>query len=229
MKSDTKQTLYTSFVLLLLLSHIQICSCGYKQEHEGFVKNFKGTSAGNILCTLAHVPASILLLKIVQGNSQPSFIRDFSCLVLPILLNMTILADYCYLTIVLLVTSEIIYVVYFNPCRSRPGNEKINLNENEKMNYNENENLFEMNDDRKISCDVDNLENNINMDNNIDKDFLNHSHTILHSLHNSGNNSHNNDNENRSENGNENRNEILSAPTSSKCTQYLTLFKGINY
>ena len=87
-----KSAMLTIFGMILLTSPVL---GGYKEEHEGFVKNFKGTSAFFVVICLAHLPASILLLKIVQGSSKPLFIRDFVCLVLPLLLNMTILADYC--------------------------------------------------------------------------------------------------------------------------------------
>ena len=92
---------------------------GYKEEHEGFVKNFKGTSAFFVIICLSHLPASILLLKIMQGSSKSSFLRDMLCLVLPILLNMTVLADYCYITIFLLVGFEMLYIFRFNPYRIR--------------------------------------------------------------------------------------------------------------
>ena len=106
----------TIFGMILLTSPVL---GGYKEEHEGFVKNFKGTSAFFVVICLAHLPASILLLKIVQGSSKPLFIRDFVCLVLPLLLNMTILADYCYLTIFLLIGGEIVYILRFNPYREK--------------------------------------------------------------------------------------------------------------
>ena len=106
----------TIFGLILLASPVL---GGYKEEHEGFVKNFKGTSAFFVVICLAHLPASILLLKIVQGSSKPLFIRDFVCLVLPLLLNMTILADYCYITIFLLIVGEIVYILRFNPYREK--------------------------------------------------------------------------------------------------------------
>ena len=80
----------------------------YKEDHESFVSNnIKGTSLGCILVVLAHAPALILLLKLVQKNSTPIFLRDMIYLVIPILLSMTVLADYCYLTLVVIVFSEI--------------------------------------------------------------------------------------------------------------------------
>ena len=111
-----KSAALTAFGLTLLTSSV---FGGYKEEHEGFVKNFKGTSAFFVVICLAHLPASILLLKIIQGSSKPLFIRDFFCLVLPLLLNMTILADYCYITIFLLIGGEIIYILRFNPYREK--------------------------------------------------------------------------------------------------------------
>ena len=111
-----KSAVLTIFGLILLASPVL---GGYKEEHEGFVKNFKGTSAFFVVICLAHLPASILLLKITQGSSKPLFIRDFLCLVLPLLFNMTILADYCYLTIFLLIGGEIIYILRFNPYRQK--------------------------------------------------------------------------------------------------------------
>ena len=112
---------FTWGILLLL----PVVYAGYKEEHQGFVKNFKGTSAGYVIVCLAHVPASILLLKIVQGSSRPSFLRDFLCIVLPILLNMTLLADYCYLTIILLIGCEILFIVKINPYRVRKESDDI--------------------------------------------------------------------------------------------------------
>lgn len=111
-----KSAMLTIFGMISLTSPVL---GGYKEEHEGFVKNFKGTSAFFVVICLAHLPASILLLKIVQGSSKPLFIRDFVCLVLPLLLNMTILADYCYLTIFLLIGGEIVYILRFNPYREK--------------------------------------------------------------------------------------------------------------
>ena len=107
------------------VSFLPLIYAGYKEEHQGFVKNFKGTSAGYVIVCLLHVPASILLLKIVQGSKQPSFLRDFVCLVLPILLNMTILADYCYVTIILLILLEALYILRINPYRERKESDNI--------------------------------------------------------------------------------------------------------
>ena len=133
LKSFLSEYIYC-FVLLLLPSALG----GYKEEHEGFVKNFKGTSAFFIIICLAHLPASILLLKIVQGSSKPLFIRDLFCLVLPLLLNMTILADYCYITLFFMVTCEMLYIFRFNPYRARkPSDNELleNGNQREKSSF----------------------------------------------------------------------------------------------
>ena len=111
-----KSAVLTILALILLLSPVL---GGYKEEHEGFVKNFKGTSAFFVVICLAHLPASILLLKIIQGSSKPQFLRDFMCLVLPLLLNMTILADYCYLTIFMMIGCEVVFILFFNPYREK--------------------------------------------------------------------------------------------------------------
>ena len=108
-----------------MLSTLAVVYAGYKEEHQGFVKNFKGTSAGYVIVCLAHVPASILLLKIVQGSSRPSFLRDLLCLVLPILLNLTLLADYCYFTIVLLIGCEAVFIFKINPYRVRKESDDV--------------------------------------------------------------------------------------------------------
>ena len=70
----------------------------YNDAHSAFVSNLKGTSAGCVLICLLHVPVSILLLKSVQKASAPSYFRDFAYLVTPILLSVTLLADYGYFT-----------------------------------------------------------------------------------------------------------------------------------
>ena len=47
------------YTLYGILSTLAVVYAGYKEEHQGFVKNFKGTSAGYVIVCLAHVPASI--------------------------------------------------------------------------------------------------------------------------------------------------------------------------
>ena len=124
-KKNTINFRYVIPLLLSILSFLPVTLCGYKEEHQGFVKNFKGTSVGNILICLIHVPASILFLKIVQGSSPPSFIRDMFCLILPILLNMTVFADYCYFTIILMIAFEIIFILKINPYRVRKESDDV--------------------------------------------------------------------------------------------------------
>ena len=83
----------------------------YAEEHIAFVSNLKGTSAACVLVCLAHAPLSVLFLKLVQKRKRPLLQRDLLYLVLPILLNLTILADYCYITLLLLVGLETAFVL----------------------------------------------------------------------------------------------------------------------
>lgn len=108
-----------------MLSLLPMTFAGYKEEHSGFVKNFKGTSAGYVIVCLLHVPASILLLKIVQGSSRPSFIRDFFCLIVPILLNMTLLSNWAYVTIIILILFEAFWILRINPYRARKESDDV--------------------------------------------------------------------------------------------------------
>ena len=84
---------------------------GYAEEHIAFVSNLKGTSAACVLVCLAHAPLSVLLLKLVQKRKRPLLQRDLLYLVLPILLNLTILADYCYITVLMMLGLEIAFVL----------------------------------------------------------------------------------------------------------------------
>ena len=86
-------------------------SISYKDEHQAFVSNLKGTSVGCIFVCLAHAPAFILLLKLVQYNRRQRILRDFIFLVIPVLLNMTILADQCYWSLPIMVASELYFFV----------------------------------------------------------------------------------------------------------------------
>jgi len=89
-------------------------SQSYKEVHEAFVSNLKGTSAGDVFVVLVHLPLAILLLKLVQGSSsssssssRPLFLRDFVYLALPLLLSLTVLADLSYVSAVLLLIGEL--------------------------------------------------------------------------------------------------------------------------
>lgn len=79
----------------------------YKEVHEAFVSNLKGTSAGDVFIILVHLPLAILLLKLVQGSSRPLYLRDLMYLALPLLLSLTVLADFSYLSGVLLLIGEL--------------------------------------------------------------------------------------------------------------------------
>lgn len=77
-------------------------SASYKEEHESFVSNLKGSSIGCIIACLMHVPIFILILKLVQRYKKPSLARDFLILVFPSLLVVTVFANYNYFTLVML-------------------------------------------------------------------------------------------------------------------------------
>ena len=79
----------------------------YKDHHEAFVSNLKGTSAADVLICLSYVPVAVILLKLVQKSSLPLYLRDVAYLVVPILLNLTILADFSYITLFALLLCEL--------------------------------------------------------------------------------------------------------------------------
>jgi hypothetical protein len=88
----------------------------YKEEHEAFVSNLKGTSVGCVLVYLLHIPAFILLTKLTQRGRKIRILREFFFLVFPLLLEMTVFADYNYLSLIGLIV--IIYVYYKTDQRS---------------------------------------------------------------------------------------------------------------
>mmetsp|Transcript_14027 Transcript_14027/g.20977 ORF Transcript_14027/g.20977 Transcript_14027/m.20977 type:complete len:565 (-) Transcript_14027:11-1705(-) len=71
-------------------------SSAYKDEHEAFVSNLKGTSLSCVLVCLAHVPACILLLKLVQAWRRPRILRDLFVLVYPLMFSLTIFSGHGY-------------------------------------------------------------------------------------------------------------------------------------
>ena len=77
-------------------------SVSYKEEHESFVSNLKGSSIGCIIVCLMHVPVFILTLKLVQRYKKPTLMRDFLILVFPSLLVVTVFANYNYVSLVAL-------------------------------------------------------------------------------------------------------------------------------
>lgn len=81
----------------------------YKKEHESFVSNLSGSTASHVLACLAHGPALLFFLKVVQNHRQPIIIRDYTILTIPVLLNMTVLAAYSFQTIALLMVSAVLY------------------------------------------------------------------------------------------------------------------------
>lgn len=103
-------------VLILLLLLIRTAAgesaSSYKEQHEAFVSNLKGTSLFCVATCLAHVPALLLLTKLLHircGLIEPrvkmpqiSAVREYLFFVLPMLLVITVLADYNYLTLLVI-------------------------------------------------------------------------------------------------------------------------------
>eukprot|EP01039_Chlorochromonas_danica_P012293 gene12293-14018_t len=84
----------------------------YKEEHESFVSNLSGSSAECVVLCLAHVPAYILLTKMIQGFSAPRVLLDFMGLGLPLMLTMTVFSEYtvasmCFLLVMYAATYKI--------------------------------------------------------------------------------------------------------------------------
>lgn len=88
----------TDWLFFLMSSRIS----SYKDEHESFVSNLKGTSVACVVTCLAHVPAFIMLAKVMQRTRKPRIIREFLCLSFPLLLTITVFADYSYLSLTIL-------------------------------------------------------------------------------------------------------------------------------
>lgn len=79
----------------------------YNEEHEAFVSNLKGSSAFCVLIALCHGPPLIFFLKLIQGHRQPRIFRDYVFFMLPMLASLTIFADAGYLSLAILILSEI--------------------------------------------------------------------------------------------------------------------------
>ncbi len=79
----------------------------YREQHESFVSNLKGTSPLDVLVSLAHFPIALILLKLLQKGSTPMFLRDVTGLMLPLLLCLTLFADYSYLTLLVILIGEL--------------------------------------------------------------------------------------------------------------------------
>lgn len=88
-------------------------SSNYKERHEEFVSNLSGTSVLTLIICLFHIPAFILLLKLVQRDNKPFLLRDFFLLMLPLLSIITVTAEFNFLTLVSLVPLSII-LLYWN-------------------------------------------------------------------------------------------------------------------
>lgn len=82
----------------------------YKAEHEEFVSNLNGSSTASVIICLAHVPALILLTKLVQKGKKPRLFFEFLFFSFPMLLCMTIFADYSMISLsIILLTAGLLY------------------------------------------------------------------------------------------------------------------------
>lgn len=87
-----------------------VVNTNYKYEHEQFMSNLKGSSAACIVACLLHVPVFVMLTKLIQKGRKPRLLREFFFLCLPLLLTMTIFADYTYLSLFIgLITAASLY------------------------------------------------------------------------------------------------------------------------
>lgn len=66
----------------------------YKQQHEAFVKNEKGSSVATVMISCAHLPVLVLILSLIQIRYNKSKLsNDLIILVYPLLLAMTVFAE----------------------------------------------------------------------------------------------------------------------------------------
>lgn len=79
----------------------------YSDEQAAFFSNLKGSSAWDVLLCILHLPALILLLKLVQCHRRPRLIRDFVFLVTPLLFCLTIFSEGSHLSLILIIISDI--------------------------------------------------------------------------------------------------------------------------
>lgn len=70
----------------------------YKDEHETFVSNGKGTSVMCVFICLAHAPALIYGLKVCQQATGPNIFRDICFMTIPAVLTLTVLAEFNHIT-----------------------------------------------------------------------------------------------------------------------------------
>lgn len=98
--------------LIFVATRSTVVLGSYQEEHETFMSNVKGASAADVLVCLAHGPALIVILKLVQGGRKPRLIRDVACLGWPMLASVTILGDKSrgYLSLLILLLTAIFVV-----------------------------------------------------------------------------------------------------------------------
>jgi hypothetical protein len=95
----------------------------YREEHESFVSNLKGSSVGCILACLMHIPAYVLLLKLAQRHRKPRLSRDYCLLVFPLLLTVTVFANHNYWSITALIV--VLFFLLRSPQHSNMVNEIV--------------------------------------------------------------------------------------------------------
>jgi hypothetical protein len=71
----------------------------YKEQHESFVSNLSGTDVITFLLPLLHLPFLIIISKILHKGRKSSILLEFAVLILPVLLVLTVCADYAYWTL----------------------------------------------------------------------------------------------------------------------------------
>ena len=79
----------------------------YAEEHAAFFSNLKGSSALDVLVCILHLPALVLLLKLVQGHKRPRLLRDYFFLAFPCLLSITVFSTAGCLSLLLITLSDI--------------------------------------------------------------------------------------------------------------------------
>ncbi len=119
---------------------VEMNSSAHKIDHESFVSNLKGTSVACVIACIAHVPCCIVLLKIAQKSKKPRLLRDICFVVVPMLLIVTVMADYNYMTV--LSTLIVLAVMYFRTSGKLPVNDsnnsspdKVNINPSKQNTY----------------------------------------------------------------------------------------------
>jgi hypothetical protein len=119
----------------------QHASAKYKSEQEAFVTGLTGTTASDVMVCLLHVPVLVLLALLVQHTfisnikSQqsvwPCIAIELAVLVIPLLLVMTIWADYHHITLPVLcaiIVLLLLYVRYYHRPVGPPLRQTLSVN-----------------------------------------------------------------------------------------------------